>query len=55
MFWIVLLALVMSAALIKFGMLSVLVGLLSTALTVALACIGGLVAFLLWQSWRKRR
>lgn len=47
---ITLLALVMSAALVKLGAATTTVNLLSMALQAALACIGALVATLIWQA-----
>jgi hypothetical protein len=53
MIWITTLALVMAAALVKLGVASVMVSILTTALWATGACIAALLTFVMWQSWRR--
>jgi hypothetical protein len=55
MFWMSSLALVMAAALVKLGVASIMVSMLSAALWAALACLALLIAFVMWQAWRRNR
>lgn len=55
MFWICTLALVMAAALVKLGVASVMVSMLSTALWATGACLAVLLAFVMLQAWRRDR
>ena len=55
MFWIVTLALVMAAALVKLRVTTVMFSMLSAALWATLACLAVLLAFVMWLSWRRDR
>ncbi|MBL0428747.1 hypothetical protein [Ramlibacter alkalitolerans] len=55
MIWMSLLALVMSAGLIKLGFASAMVGVLSAALVGAIAVIAALGAAVAWLSFKRQR
>ena len=55
MFWISTVALVMAAALVKLGVATFMVSMLSAALWTTLACLAVLLAFVMWQSWKRDR
>ena len=55
MIFVSLLALAIGTALIKLGIASVMVTILSKLLTASVALIALLLAVLLWQTWRHRR
>lgn len=53
MFWIFSLAIVMAAALVKLGVATIMVSMLSAALWAALACIAVLLTFVMWTALRR--
>ena len=55
MIWLFLASLAIAVALIKLGIATVMVSVLSKLLTASLAFIALLAGALLWQSWRHRR
>lgn len=55
MLWICALALVMAAALVKLGVASVMVSMLSATLWATLACLAALIVFVIWQAWKRDR
>jgi hypothetical protein len=55
MFWMGALALLMPAALVRLGVASVMVSMLSAAFRARFACLNVLLALVMWQAWKRDR